>query len=290
MASPLFNNPVICALHKNKDHSFSIDRLSMTGDASEYCINLFERASSKYLSPFAVEYSPEYKLDSDQIFVIKDFPLPSEMQNVFRNTASLKTYSMDNNLDVVALASSDSKSIAFQKIDRGQHLSKKFCLLHDGDTFHKNNKAGIIVKESINCLYHENDLYFWSYYAASQIFDMKKYYEVASDTAVRSFLNSNLLSIEDEHQFYSSLNHEMRRRVVIIDKIGVLNHDINYLVDKAKEKDIPVVFENEKLVIPKDKNDLKITMGFLTDKIFRSIFTNDLCYTNSVQNLSKVNQ
>ena len=286
MPESVFKDPCICILRKTKNASYEVERLSIGGNASTQCISTISRASSRFLCPTAVEYSPEYKLDSDQIFVIRDFPLPQLLQNAFRNSATLKTYSPGSTLDIITVANKDSNSIAFQRVKKSQILSNKLCLFLSGDSFVQNNKTGFVINESINCLYHGNDLYFTSYNLANQIFDLKQYYEEASDAAVKAFINNNLFELEDVESFTTSIKtHEMRRKLVLVEKTGVLNHSFEEIVKIAEEKNIPIRVSNDRIIIPKDRQELRIVIGFLTDKVFRSNFTNELFITNSVQNI-----
>ena len=78
-------------------------------------------------------------------------------------------------------------------------MSKKFTLIHSGNTFTKLSEPGIIINDRIDALFidKDNKLIFNSYNNAKRLFDLSEYYKEATDEDLKNFAKDELFFCED---------------------------------------------------------------------------------------------
>ena len=153
------DNPTVCTLSIDKksaskpdkwDH-FVMRRLVLDDDASRLVGNIFGSASERY-TKYVLDYTPDYKPDSEQTFVIRDFPFPNKMMKGLSNSAILEAQAfVDDDIKVLVVSNKECTSIAFQIFDKGHHLEKKPCLIHDGKTFRQNRSIPFDIFNDFFC-------------------------------------------------------------------------------------------------------------------------------------------
>ena len=131
------------------------------------------------------------------------------------------------------------------------------------DTFRREKNFGISISDTADCYYTEGELQFSSFYFARQIFDLSEYYRSATDQEVQSFTTSDKLSFEDTEAFKNTANTWIRRKIAMINDSGVLvNYKASEIKKLAKDAGITIAVENKKVVIPNDKEQIKVILGF----------------------------
>lgn len=236
------------------------------------------------------EFSPDYKLDVGEWYYIKNYELPNIIGSCLSNPRSVATYSPSDVLDIncIFIGSSDMTRIAFKKIENKEYVSKaKLNLIHDGQTFKRNKRSGFILDDSIDFFFVEGTLYFRTFSKVNSILDIEKYYEIATDEGVDSFIADEHLTISDVKAFKSFLDRPMKRQILLIQKRGIFDMDTVELKKMADAKGYNLVVHDGKIVMPTDKKEIKILMGFLAGKVFQDDITKDLLYANSVARISK---
>jgi len=245
--------------------------------------------SDKQIVPFDGSYKP----NDDEALSICNFHLQEAITDAIRNPLGLQSFSYDKNVepDIRAIlvgtrTESDNTevfTVAFQRFRKEQYLStKKFNLFFENDTFKRENRWGIGITETVDCVFTQTELRFSSYFYARQIFDLSEYYRSATDAEVLSFSRIELLSIADHDQFKSMADTWVRRKIAAINDSGVLKNNTAAKIKKlAASCGLDVIVENKKLVIPPDKKKLKEILAFLDDEVYKGTFTEETYITNS---------
>ena len=286
------NSSIMVLLSDGSDNPVKLLEVDKTTQVA-ICKSFAEAAvpllSGKQMVPFDGSYKP----NEDEGLSICNFHLPESITDAVRNPLGLQAFSYNKAAepDIRAIlvgerAETDNTevfTIAFQRFRKEQYLSaKKFSLFFEENTFKRENRWGIGITDTIDCVFTQTELRFSSYFYARQIFDLSDYYRSATDAEVQSFSGFDLLSIADKEQFQSMADTWIRRKIAAINDTGVLKNNTAAKIKKlAQSCGLEVTIENKKLVIPADKKKLKEILGFLDDEVYKGAFTEETYITNS---------
>lgn len=237
-----------------------------------------------------VEYSPDYHKESDELYFLSDYELPEQITKFLNNPLSVAKYKPSNALDISSLfiGTPDCSCIAFVKIEDRQFLSnKKVNILCDNGTFTKYSKPGIVLDPTPDFYYKDGKLFFESFKILNSVLDVDEYYEMATNEGVTEFVNNDCLSIQDEIEFRSKLDNYMKRQILLIEKRGILKKDTGFLINLANSKGLNLQIKDNRIVLPADKKQIKVIMGFLAGKVYKDEMTDETYLANSV---SKINR
>jgi len=155
-------------------------------------------------------------------------------------------------------------------------------LFFEENTFKRENRWGIGITDTVDCVFSQTELRFSSYFYARQIFDLSDYYRLATDAEVQSFSELDLLSITDKKQFQSMADTWIRRKIAVINDICVLkNNTAPKIKTLAQNCGLEVTLKKNKLVLPTDKKKLKEILQFLDNEVYKGTFSEETYITNS---------
>lgn len=289
----MFDNSSIMVLlndgNENPVQLLEVDKTTQAAICSSFSDAAVPLLSGKQIVPFDGSYKP----NEDEGLSICNFHLPEVITDAVRNPLGLQTfaYNKDAEPDIRAIFigertegdNTEIFNVAFQRFRKEQYLStKKFSLFYDQDTFILENRWGIGITDTIDCVFTQMELRFSSYFYARQIFDLSEYYRSATDAEVQSFSGLDLLSIADKDQFKLMADTWIRRKIAAINDSGVLKNNTAAKIKKlARSCGLEIIVENKKLIIPADKKKLKEILGFLDDEVYKGAFTEETYITNS---------
>ena len=139
-----------------------------------------------------------------------------------------------------------------------------------------------------DCYYTEGELQFSSFYFARQIFDLGEYYRSATDQEVQAFTTNDKLSFEDTEAFKNTANTWTRRKIAMINDSDVLvNYKASEIKKLAKDAGITVETKNKKVVIPNDKEQIRVILGFLDEEAYKGPFSQNTFLANSKRKINK---
>lgn len=116
---------------------------------------------------------------------------------------------------------------------------------------------------------------------------MNEYYRSATDQEVQAFTTSNKLSFEDTEAFKTAANTWIRRKIAMINDSDVLvNYKASEIKKLAKDAGITITVEDKKVVIPNDKEQIKIILGFLDEEAYRGPFSQNTFLANSKRKIN----
>lgn len=292
----MFNDCVLLALMVTDDKTIKVCRIAEDEETQNEIDASFETAFlqlTKNRSPveFDGKYSPNE--DSEEYLFVDHFSLPKEIENALVNPLGLEVYEpIDSKLPAIKALfvgehyeSNGQKhfTAAFQKFKNEQYITQaKHHLFFSNNTFKKQKKLGISVSRNADCIYQNGELQFTSYYYARQIFDLSNYYREATTQEVANFLSSSIIAMDRGEDFILQANSWERKKIASINDSGVLNsHTADEIKKIAQSEGLDVLVENKKIVLPTDKKDRRVILGFLDEEVYKGVFSNELYQTNS---------
>lgn len=178
---------------------------------------------------------------------------------------------------------SEQFQIAFQRFRKEQYISThNINLFWSSNSFRREKEFGISISETIDCYYSKENLLFTSFFFARQVFDLNGYYRSATTKEVNDFTSYARLSFENAETFEAMANTSIRRKIALINDSGVLSRfsatEIKRLAQKAG---IDLTVRNKQVIIPDDKEQIKIILGFLDEEAYKGPFSQITFLANS---------
>jgi hypothetical protein len=289
----MFDNCPVMLIRANT-RSIELYRLELNDDAqSEICRVLSDRASEIYTGKTKILFNGSYNPREDEYFSVENFQLCDEIQDAICNLSSVPAYVEDKEgfprIKAIFVGKREEGegvgnfTAAFQCFRKEQYLStdKRLNIFVENNVFIPEKRYGISISNIVDCLFGGNELQFVSYYFARQIFDLSDHYRTATDREVITFINNEKLLIENTDAFQASVTSWMRRKIAQINDTGVLDDfPAERIKTLAKWEGIEITIDNEKIVIPTDKEALKAILGFLAEEAYRGPFSRNTYIAN----------
>lgn len=292
----MFENASIMAVLSNNE----IRKLDMTADVQQIICELFCNATFHiYGDLIEVDFDGNYKPNENECLKIENYQLSDDIKDAIRNPLSIHSFDR-NEFDDVEIKfifigekeDAEGKEvfkISFQKLRKENIVSQyKVNLVFDKNMFYHQKCFGFSVTDDINCFYNGKDLLFTSYYFARQIFDLSTYYRSATNSEVKEFTKCNVLEFEDSEDFVNQANTWIRRKIAAINDSGILKQfSAKNLQDIARDTGIELNINNDKIVFPQSKRDIRLVLGFLDEEAYKGPFTKSTFLAGSKRPVKK---
>jgi len=282
------------------DTQTPIRRIPLTEDFRQELGRFFAGQQQTFIADKqTIEFTGSYNVDSGEIFRIEDYPLPETISNALGNPLNSPVLNLNQeSLRIKALFTGiwteQEKRVSFQVFDTGKLLSKGWTLIGSGDTYKKLEEPGLVLQDKLTAHYSDGSLFFISYHNTKRFLDLSDYYIAATDTDLDTFARNDLFEFEDQDTFKGNADSIIRKKIALLQKNNVLDNlsindiktvanDLNQHV--AEEHKINIITKNGKLLIPKDKKQLKELIRFLDEDYVTAPLTKRRCLTNSKQYL-----
>ena len=295
----MFENCSIIVI-ANGNHLDELYRLEVDADTQREVCSSFDSALNDLISEKTkISFDGSYKPHNDEFLAIENFQLSDTIKDAIRDPLGVPAYQKENGefYDIKAIfvgkriETDDTErfKVAFQRFRKEQYISTSWVnLFFTNETFRREKDFGISISDSVDCYYTEGELRFSSFYFARQIFDLSEYYRSATDQEVQAFTTSDKLSLEDTEAFKTVANTWIRRKIAMINDSDVLiNYKALEIKNLAKDAGITIVVENEKVVIPNDKEQIKVILGFLDEEAYKGPFSQNTFLDNSKRKINR---
>lgn len=294
----MFENCSIMAIRA--DNPSEILRLEVDKETQQYICQTFATAVTDLVDEKTrISFDGSYKPNKDEFLSVEDFVLPDEIKEALRNPMGVTAYQKEEEgfpeIKAVFVGTyiqsngTEEFQVAFQRFRKEQYISTRGINLYFAkNTFRCERHFGINISDRIDCYYTEGELQFSSFFYARQIFDLTQFYRAALDPEVDAFTSNELLSVEDPQVFKNMANTWIRRKIAMINDSGVLTkYSAAQIKRSAKSAGIEIEVEAKKLVLPNDKEQLKIVLGFLDEEVYKGPFSKATLLANSKRRVKK---
>lgn len=296
----MFDNSSVYVLTiENVILRLEIDKATQNAICSTFSSSVESLVCGKTGHAFSANYKPE----DDEYLTIEGFQLMDEIKDAIRNPLGVTAYGKDPDIrddgeedftgypDIKAIFvgeriqddETEKFNVAFQRYRREQNLvALPFRLFWSNDSFLQDKRFGIGITYMIDCYYTGEELRFSSFFFARQIFDLSGYYRSATDPEVASFTENPHLTFESADGFKGMANSYVRRKIAMINDSGVLEkYTAIQIKSLAKSVGLDITVRDKKVVVPADKEDALLVVGFLDEEAYRGPFSKNLLLANS---------
>lgn len=282
------------------DEKTPIRRIPLTHPFQQELGEFFNEQRNQFVADRQkIAFTGSYNVDLGEIFQIEHYPLPDVISNAIRNP--LNNPILDLSIEthrIKALFTGHwtdrQQQVSFQVFDAGKLLAKGWTLIGSNDTYKRLEEPGLILQDKLTALFSDGNLLFVSYHNTKRFLHLNDYYTAATDTDLKIFADNELFEFEDQDAFKDNADSMIRKKIALLQKNHVLDHlsiaDIEVVANDfnqhvADEYKINIEIHDGKLVIPKDKKQLKDLIRFLDEDYVTAPLTKRRCLTNSKQYL-----
>lgn len=295
----MFENSSVMVL-KVVNKAVEVCKLELEGETQAAICNTFSNAVEDLIAEKEkVMFDGSYKPHEDEFLAIENFQLQDDIKDAVRDPIGVAAYQkVDEEFPEIRaifvgereeIGDAEKFTVAFQRFRKDQYISTKwYNLFFENDTFFQEKRFGISISDTVDCYFTDGQLQFISYFFARQVFDLSEYYRSATDHEVQSFSANDKLSIENPAVFQSMANSWIRRKIAMINDSGVLeNYTASKIKSLAKAAGIEITVDNKKVVIPSDKEKVKIILGFLDEEAYKGPFSQTTYLANSKRKIQQ---
>jgi hypothetical protein len=295
----MFEHSTVMVL-KVVDKEVEVCKLELEAETQAAICNTFSNEVEDLIADKEkVMFDGSYKPHEDEFLAIGNFQLQDDINDAVRNPMGVAAYQKvgEEFPEIRAIfvgqreeiGEAEKFIVAFQRFRKDQYISTKwYNLFFENDTFFQEKRFGISISDSVDCYFTDGELQFISYFFARQVFDLSEYYRSATDHEVQSFSANDKLSIENPTVFQNMANSWIRRKIAMINDSGVLeNYTASKIKSLAKAAGIEITVDNKRVVIPSDKEKVKIILGFLDEEAYKGPFSQTTYLANSKRKIQQ---
>lgn len=294
------NNTIVNLFALLDDEQTPIRRIPLTNRFQQELGAFFNAQHQSFTSDKqAIEFTGSYNVELGEIFQIKRYPLPEVFSSALSNPLNNPVLNLSTETHRIKAIftgnwTQQEQRVSFQVFDTGKLLSNGWTLIGSNDTYKKLEEPGLILQDKLTAYYSDGNLLFVSYHNTKRFLDLSDYYNAATDADLDVFIENELFEFEDQDTFKSSADSVIRKKIALLQKNNVLTdlsindiervaNDLNQHV--ADDNKIDIATNHGRLVIPKDKKQLKELIRFLDEDYVTAPLTKRRCLTNSKQYL-----
>lgn len=276
------------------DPTNRVRKFSLTEELQVDLGCFFTSLEHRFSAPIeeTIPFDGKYKPDDGEILEISGFTDIDGLSDAVRNPMLVQDYIPSDEilLNTIALftgrVEADSEvTVLIQKFEKNRILSTSgFSIFFANHTYRKVEGTGLTIDTKLCGILKGTSLKFKSFFLMRQIFDISDYYKEATDQDLRTFAQTNQISIPDVERFVSEADTWTRRKITIVEASGILrNIPLSQIQTVADEFPIQceLVVVDGKLVLPTSKKELKNLLRFLCEDYFKSPLSNGFYLTNS---------
>jgi hypothetical protein len=269
----------------------AVKRVSVTQDVQQKIESQFQAQESAFLDGIDEEvgFGGDWKPDADEILVMD---APAEIgvitQALDGNPLALPVVDATNFMGekikalFTAVGAGKQRRILIQRFTAQQILARRFSLFLDGDTFKELTAPAFTFDNFIVAIVEGGKLKFKNFLMVKRIFELDQLYEEASDQQIEAFCAHESLKVDDIAAFKHEANESIRKLVHAITKTNILdNYPVADIVTKAKSLGLTVETDDDQIVMPSQRKDIKDLLRFLDDGIYEALLSSKRYITNS---------
>lgn len=166
----------------------------------------------------------------------------------------------------------DKHFIKFQRFEKSQILKrKKRTIIYKNNMFIKNEDFCLNILDALDAIYYDNTFKFINYTNANKVLPLGEYYREATQEEVDNFKTLEIFTLSSEASFdkYASAHNVRGQIAKILDSDVLSQHTAHQLKEIATSYNINIDIQDDKIVIPTEKKDIKYFLTFLSEKIYK---------------------
>ncbi|MEW5929504.1 MAG: Kiwa anti-phage protein KwaB-like domain-containing protein [Gemmatimonadota bacterium] len=269
-----------------------VRRLPLSHEARTEISGILNRAANALSSPELeqIAFDGRCRPDDDEVLTIRNFELPELIRTALGDPLSCEALKLSNHERAPAVralftGSPDASRVVFQAFRPNQFLTRSgLSLLFRNDMYSTLETPGLNVRNDVDLVFQNDQVFFRSFQTARSVLDLNNYFREATDDELHAFAAT--VRFDNPASFERNADTQVRRRVALIRYNGILEAFTPSAIHQAAvDHGIPLRIahdgENEVLVFPDNKKQLKEVLKFLDEDYYRGPVTGKAYVSNS---------
>lgn len=242
-----------------------------------------QEASFNKAAEEEIDFDGKYKPDEGECLVIKNFDDIDSLSHAVSNPLSVAEITPDpDEFEIIRalftgyVSDKGSIVILLQNFDKRKIISARgLSIFHSSNVYKKVDGIGVTIDSKLSATIVDSSLKFFSFYTARQIFDLSAYYMEATDNDIQEFSTIPAVRVESIDHLISISDSWIRRKLALVKQSGILEAvPVSVIRAAATEFGIDLSIngdgENEAIVLPGNKAELKKVLRFLDEDYYKS--------------------
>lgn len=279
-----------------KNGEYNIKRIPLEKTIQKEIEEIFLDQANIFMTSYTsvCEFTGSWKSEDDELFYLKSPGYIDKLFNtVISNNSTLDLLHIEeydqNPIKALFTYDDKKKEVLVQRFVKTQILGRKYALFLDKNIYNKIDQPAITLDSKLLCIISNGTMFFNNFSNMRMSFDMKEFYVEATNIEIESYFknNSNKILINDISYFTQHANQTIRKLINNLNKSSVLSDfSIDEIKNKASEINLNILqIENDKIVLPNDKNEIVKILSFLDEKLYKGTFSNNTFITNSTRKI-----
>ncbi|EJO9912890.1 TPA: DUF4868 domain-containing protein [Vibrio parahaemolyticus] len=283
------------AFIKDDNGNTQVKRIRVQGQLQGELITLFNDQFNSFNHNIDTEvpFNGDWKPDANELLVLADVTEAQEMIDAINaNASSFNDLQLSNfNSEPIkaiftGFVQNNETTVLVQKFSSRQALSLSqipIIKMQTGNTFVKATEDIFTVDNKLVAVIVGNNTKFKSFHNARMVFNLTNFYQEATDTDLNLICQHPLLEVSNTNSFVAEADSQVRKMVHTISSTALLdNYSVSDIQAAAQGfPNVPITFNQGKLVLPNNKRDLKEVLHFLLEDIYKGPLSGSNYLTNS---------
>lgn len=278
------------------DASQRVVRLPLAIDVQDQITATFrtQEGAFQQVAQQSIDFDGKYKPEDDECLVIRNYDDIDGLHAAIADPLTIPEISPDTAAfdSIKALFSgykdaSGVSNVLIQSFERKRVLSNTgFSLFYSSNVYKRVEGVGLTIDNKLSAILKGSELYFFSFFAARQIFDLSQHYIEATDSDIKDFATISTVRVENVVELIELSDTWIRRKLSLIKQSGVLTTvPMGVIKQVAAEFKIniatEIVGQVEVVLMPRNKAELKKVLRFLDEDYYKSSLLSRLHIANS---------
>lgn len=273
-----------------------VRRLVMDQNLQREIAAIFAEQGSLLLQPDRerIPFDAGYRPDDDEVFIIKNYKVPRELQDAIGNVQSVEKLVLTTSdpppikaLVAVEQSTDHDKSprIYFQHFTPSRVIHPRRSLFFSGGTFELSSNPGITLGSRMAAVHLDHDLVFADFRSVNAFLDLADYFKEASKEEIVSILTTSFATKEPQ-KIAGNTTQWARKRFAMLRESDVLTKfNPTQIATEARKCHVTIetkqVDGKDRIVYPDDVKAARKLLQFLNEELYRGPLSQQLYETNS---------
>ena len=269
----------LLAICKPTNGPIVIKRVEISQPVQATIDGMFQQQATNFLEGIdeEVPFGGDYKPNSDEILVLDAPHEVDQMEQAGLNPLDLEVIGAENFASepvkglFVYPGEGGGGRVLIQAFTAQQFLARdRMALLFDGNSFRRVTEPSFALDNKLIAIAENHQIKFKSFHFLKRIFVLEDVYREATDQQIDSFCEHTSLHIEDIDAVKSSSNQHIRKLFHAVQAANVLDQSpVADIQAKAEELGLGLTIQDNRIVVPTDRQGLKEFLRFLDESIYQ---------------------
>ncbi|EGQ7881812.1 Kiwa anti-phage protein KwaB-like domain-containing protein [Vibrio cholerae] len=283
------------ALIKDDNNNLEVKRIRVQGPLQKELVTLFNKQLQSFNEGVDTEvpFNGDWKPDPNELLVLSDVSEAKVMVDAINsNITSYHALQLSNfksepiKAVFTGFVDNNETTVLVQKFSSRQALSLSeipIIKMQTGNTFVKVTEDIFTLDSKLVAVIVGSNTKFKSFHNARMVFNLSDFYQEATDTDLKAICKHASLEVANIDNFVAEADSQVRKMVHTISSTSLLdNYSVSDIQTAAQGfPNVPIAFNQGKLVLPADKRELKEVLHFLLEDIYKGPLSGSDYQTNS---------